>query len=479
MPFRITDERTLSYVLIFVLFAIMILTAFYTTGTADEGDSIGHYLLAQSAWHHPYLYFDHWGKPFFTLCISVFAQLSFKAVQMVNAMFIAGSLLLAVQVGRYLSISNLWMLPLLFAAVPLYYVNTLSGLTEPMFNFWLIAGIFLLLKNRHAVASTWLSFLPFIRSEGLIVIFPVALYLFLNRSYWSILLLAAGHLVYSVAGYLLMDKPLLWIFTEITYASFSSNYGKGTWDYFFIRSPEIFGYAGTVLFACGIFYRIKTHPPFQFKKARIDKQQLALDLLIFGIALSVFLFHVAAWAMGWFQSYGLRRVFLGVSGLILLIQLYGLNHLLSIVPSRFCNYAKALVVLIALLIPWLGVRYGYEPERQFSLKAMQRVMESASETVKEYYPDYKSKVICYEAPHFAFASGLDFYDKLNRIHGYEEYRYLKPGTLLIWDEWYMVTEGRTPYDSLIASGKFRKVAAFKDFNESDEVHSAIVFETIK
>ena len=61
-------------------------------------------------------------------------------------------------------------LTIILIFTPTYYVLTFSGLTEPLFALILIIGTYLCAKEKHASASILISFLPFVRSEGLIIL---------------------------------------------------------------------------------------------------------------------------------------------------------------------------------------------------------------------------------------------------------------------------------------------------------------------
>ena len=87
-----------------------------------------------------------------------------------------------------------------------------------------------------------LSFLPFIRSEGLVILGIITIYLLYNKQWRLLPLLAIGHLVYAVAGYPEYHS-FWWVFSKIPYGTLSSeHYGSGDLLYFVNNFHFIMGY---------------------------------------------------------------------------------------------------------------------------------------------------------------------------------------------------------------------------------------------
>jgi hypothetical protein len=82
---------TLLYAFTGLLFVVACIVALVLNGTNGGGDSIGHYLLAHHAWKYPNLFFNHWGKPVFTMLSSPFAQFGFKGVKLFNVFVTFGA----------------------------------------------------------------------------------------------------------------------------------------------------------------------------------------------------------------------------------------------------------------------------------------------------------------------------------------------------------------------------------------------------
>ncbi|MCS7029829.1 MAG: hypothetical protein NZ519_13810, partial [Bacteroidia bacterium] len=72
--------------------------------------------------------------------------------------------------------------------MPSYYILTFSGLTEPLFALFLSVGVYLLLREKYLFSVIWVSFMPFVRSEGLIIILAFTCFLIVQKK-WKVVTL--------------------------------------------------------------------------------------------------------------------------------------------------------------------------------------------------------------------------------------------------------------------------------------------------
>src|SRR4051794_15982578 len=78
------QEKRIAFSLLCLVIAfISIVTLMGFPGYGD-GDSITHFSISKSALHHPILFLHLWGKPFFILLTTWFAQAGFKGIQLFN-----------------------------------------------------------------------------------------------------------------------------------------------------------------------------------------------------------------------------------------------------------------------------------------------------------------------------------------------------------------------------------------------------------
>ncbi len=66
----------------FVAWLILCIVAITANGTADEGDSVNHYLYSRYAFAHPENFFNHWAKPIFVMITAPVAYFGFTAMKL-------------------------------------------------------------------------------------------------------------------------------------------------------------------------------------------------------------------------------------------------------------------------------------------------------------------------------------------------------------------------------------------------------------
>jgi len=422
-----------KYFIFFVLFSYLIcglLTIYFFEGTADDGDSILHYLFARYAPAHPELFFDHWAKPVFVLLASPFAQFGMNGMKLFNLLVTLCSIYFTFLSCSLLKIKNSIIVPLFLIFAPYVYVQTFSGLTEPLFALFLISGIYLILKNNYAAAAILISFLPFVRSEGIIIAGVFALF-FICRKKWMVLfLLLTGHLVYSLAGFFVYHD-FLWVFRKIPYARLSSAYGSGELNHFITQLFYVTGVPVYILFFLGIISYIVSW----IKKK--DKLFSENSLLVLGCTLAYIISHSLFWYLGIFNSMGLKRVLIGIMPLISIIALSGFNF---ITEQEFFNKKLKFVIQIIFILYICIFPFTKNPaamnfkndlnltERQVSARKLTVYLKQNFEIPGKLFYAYH---------YFTETIGIDHFDRKKHLElTYDNLIELKKGDLIIWDNWF-------------------------------------------
>ena len=189
-----------AQLLVAVLLAISVVMAFITKGTYDSGDSIKHYLFARYAFDYPLNYFDSWAKPLFTLLASGPAQAGFLGMKLFQCAVVAASAWCAYVMARALRLPMPELAVLFAYAAPDYFIIQFSGLTEPLFGLVLVGAVALAVTNRPGWSAALISFLPFVRSEGFILIGVWVVYLAWRRQWRSLPLVVLGYALFSLVG---------------------------------------------------------------------------------------------------------------------------------------------------------------------------------------------------------------------------------------------------------------------------------------
>ncbi len=412
--------------MLFIYAALAAWTIIYFDGTGDTGDSVSHYLFAKYAPKHPELYFDHWAKPVFVLLASPFAQFGFTGMKIFNSCVVLLTIFTTYRIAKTLKFRNAIIVSFILICTPLYFTLTFSGLTEPLFALVVSISILLLLKDKYIAASILISFLPFIRSEGLIFIGIFAIY-FSFKCKWKMLpLLVVGHLIYSFLGYFI-HHDLLWVIREIPYAHLDSVYGNGTLFHFSEKLYYLLGLPIYFLFVIGL---IAIYWDAIKKKSNLNEQVLlALGFLSFFIAHSLF------WFLGIFGSMGLLRVFICVMPIIALVALKGYNFITETVLGQLKLpqlIFKALLIVCVIIYPFTSNKAALNFNRDFSISQEQLLVQQIADfSIKNY--GTKHAYVCAH-PYFSLALSIDSFDKTKMVDWNESNLLnLQSGSLLIWD----------------------------------------------
>ncbi|MGB0839966.1 MAG: hypothetical protein ACPGXL_07490 [Chitinophagales bacterium] len=463
---------------IYPLLASYLLAAFgvmwYFDGTGDTGDSINHFLHSQYAFQHPELFFNHWGKPVFILLSSSFTQFGFVGMKLFNVLVVTLTLYLLFRIAEsiYSDTSRVWVVVLLAWFMPLYFILTFSGLTEPLFALVLIAGIYLIANKQQLTwALVLVSFLPFVRSEGLVMVGVFGLYALLDKKWRLLPLLGLGHLVYGIAGMSVYGTPL-WVFQKIPYAHKVSKYGSGDWFHFADKLTYVIGIPiyvllgiGSIAIAVQALRYYKEQPKHHFLPAIAHKQEQLLFVLILGGFFVFFMAHTAFWALGLFHSMGLKRVFVGVVPLMAIIAFHGWQTLGKIIASQSYRTAKVIRTLLlfyVLVFPFTGNPAAIKWDKAMRLTPEQHLVEEVAHYLKEN-DLLDGNVIIHAHPYLNHLLALDPFDPKRR-------QYLTSGTLkrlpqnsvVVWDSWFAVEDNGVGLELIEAQGKLVKRKIFEN-----------------
>lgn len=397
----------------------------------ESGDNIVHYYFARYAFDHPRLFLDFWAKPVFTILASPFAQLGFGGMKLFNGL--AGLLSAGI---AYLSAKKLgfrvpWLAILFTFFAPTYFTLLFSGYTEPLFGLFLIASFCLVLKKRYISAAVLVSFIPFIRTEGVMMIVLFGLYYCLKKQWKSLPFLATGSAVLTIAG-ILSGKGPFWIISDVPY-SVTSDYGSGTLTHYAVQWVLAVGIPLTVSSLAGLVLLLMRG--VKIRRALQAENGTELYLLLPALFLAYFIFHTLAWHWGLFTSYGLIRILVPLIPLQALISLFAVQQLLRnvVVNKRIATVILSLFLLYVTVFPFLGNPASVNWKRDFRERPELSLMHTISREVKAEFPDAK---LYYSEPFFSFTFGLDPFD--NRLHdNFTEMPLsdIPNGSVVIWDSW--------------------------------------------
>ncbi|MFM7080079.1 MAG: hypothetical protein ACKOYC_09870, partial [Bacteroidota bacterium] len=337
------------YLLLGLIFVFYLVQAFTFEGSYGGGDGVRHYLISKWSWDHPGQLLYSWGKPFFTLVTSPFSQFGLIGIKAYNALAATLTAWFAYLIAMRLGMRNPWPVLLLSVLAPVFACSVNSGLTEPSFGFFLMAAVLLFMHNRYLAGTLLISFLPFVRSEGNMMLPLFGMILLLRGKWFHIPLLAFGTLVYSLAGWFYYND-FLWVANQNPYTGHNADlYGSGELLHYIKRMDIIIGYPILVLFIIGLAWKLRDAKGLFNWKPEQANYSLEESWLIYGAFLTYFIAHSIFWWKGLFGSLGLERSIAGVTPMAGLIAWRGVMLLDEKFFSRKTPVFRNVFITIALV----------------------------------------------------------------------------------------------------------------------------------
>lgn len=450
---------------------LFIIFAFVFEGTGGNGDSLLHYMYAKYAWIDHSLFFNHWGKPVFTIISSPFAQFGFTGIKIFNVIASSFSVLFAYKIAKRFNLSYAHLIFIPLFAAPLFFKVMFSGLTEPFSAFILSAFLYAWVVNKKVAAITIISFIPFIRSEGIIILGVVLVYLLWTKNWKYVPLLIVGHLVISLLGYQYNDN-LLWVFNKIPYAKLSSVYGVGNWSHFV---NQLYFCLGPLIYFLLIIGLIKMLVAMFTSEKRSDFFNEKL-FLVYGIFIAFFIAHTMFWALGIFNSMGLNRVFVTVFPLVALICIEGLGFItqnLSVKIEKIVAYTFSLLIAIFTCLP-NPASINFKEDLLLD-EGMKTVKEKVVPYLETKYP---TKTYMSGDLSISFYSNRNVFKPNDFLMVYNTKPHLLNDTnfVFIWDPWFARVEGGLDLDVLKNSNNLKVDTIFKLASKNSENLEYIIFK---
>jgi hypothetical protein len=443
-------EKQLLFIFLFSLVILQVVFIFLNETTLGGTDNVTHFQTARYAFKYPELFLDHWGKPVYTALSAPFAIWGFKMAQFFNVVVAILTLFLVYRISKYLYASGAIFIVVLTAFAPIYFLLMTTCLTEILFSFVLVASVYLFIKNKFAFSAIVLSFIPFVRNEGLLLFIVFALAFILKRSHLSIILLLTGAIFYSIVGYFVLGD-FFWIINKFPHSVSDDIYGSGELLHFVKNSNFIFGIPLIAIILLGLGYWI-----FQIiRKIQLRDDNFILFLLIAGSWLAYFAAHSFVWWRG-ISSLGLIRVIGGVIPLAALTGTKGIQLIFEKIKSR--NIAVLILFLISVIQIFMFFKQNQLPSKAGPIEDL---LAKSVNYIKSEFPESKIYYFNTEIP---FMLRFDPYDQTKSNWGIGDK--IQPsnsidfGDIIIWDAHFGPNEGRVPLSALENDPFLERVKSF-------------------
>lgn len=447
------------YVHFFFFAFVLIIAWWYNSSTYDGGDSILHFLISKYSWKHPHLFMNHWGKPFFTLISSPFAQFGFKGITLLQLLLTGINcwMLYKIAIIRNFLYPRVVVLLYLFATHTLLIIH--SGLTEPLFSTILLLCYYLVLRDRHNISFILLSFLPFVRTEGIIILIIYAVYAIWHKKYKQLPLLFVGLFAYSLIGLFFYYHNFFWFWQQNPYADVSGDhYGSGNLNHYFVQFWYLTGIPFTILFVLGIVYHI-----IKMVKQRTyfkDTQNCREFLLHFGVFTGFFFAHVVFWTFGIFGSFGMQRIMMSVMPLAAPVAGMGVYTLTSWVTHEHVKkWLLSLLILIVIAFPFSGNKAAWKWPDDFQLSEKQQLAKEVYQ--KHPIADKKIASLYY---YFPLLYNIDPFDNNEFVALHPEALNDTSVDLIIWDNWFAPKESYITKEKMDAQKEYQPIGQYPATN---------------
>jgi hypothetical protein len=441
-------------ILIFSIFFFIGVMVLASPLCYEGGDNYIHYMLANYSWQFPCLFLDHWGKPAYTILSSPFAQFGFKGSKFFNVILAVLTLYYTFLTASRLQLKQPWLSIIFVCMAPIYFIMFNTSLTEILFGFFVIYGVYTFLNGKFIASTIIISILPFVRSEGYFFILLFIYALVVKKKIAYIPLLFLGLLLFSLAGHFSCYHDILWVMHANPYHNDAVKiYGTGELLYYIKMYPYITGAPLSILILSGIF---SVFWDFRHSKINFLFKNQTLILIIYPAIIYVGI-HSWLFYSGKLSSVGEIRVMAAIMPLFSLIALKGWNFYSSLTGGGYRRiFFTAGIILFTIKGAFKIYDWGFKPS------GTEEVVLEASDWLKKS-PYVKNKVFCYN-PLFYVVLNLNPYDKSKFEFGVHDVNTpesnMEIGDLIIWDAHLGPNEGNLPLDRLLNNVHYKLLHIF-------------------
>ncbi len=139
-------------------------------------DDIFRYCHVKTLLFNPVIALNYYCKIGYMFIAGLFYNIlpfGMSSLRIMNVLFSGGIIILTYKLTRLLSFSKFaaYLTMILLVTFPVYFLLSLSTLSEVMYSFFIILAIYLLYQERYSFSILVIAFLPLIRQEGLLYVF--------------------------------------------------------------------------------------------------------------------------------------------------------------------------------------------------------------------------------------------------------------------------------------------------------------------
>ncbi len=450
------NKNTLIVLMLLMLGVLFGIISFLSQGSYGGADDLHHYRISRYSFSNPGFFFDHWGKPVFTALSSVFSQFGYNAAKLFNVLAAMLAALFAWLLAKNRGLKNHWMIIPFVLFAPVFASLIPSVMTEITGAMLLILAAYLYFKEDYKWAAVLVSFLPFARIEGALII-PLFVFMFLLRKQWkAIPWIFTGLLFYSIVGGIYYGD-FLWVINKMPYSSASADiYGSGNLFFYISGAKAIWGIPLSILFVLGVIVHLfkLLETKFSLKQKEIDEFVILLLPVVVIVG-----FHSFVWYLGT-GALALNRFMTLIVPPFVFFSLKGFNFIVD--NLSFKKESVRLIFKIVILI--LVVRTAFSIHKfPVPIGQKEAVLKEACDFLTENQLD--KNIIHYYDPHVFFFLGINPHDSTRILESIPSASNpgegMAPGSILVWDAHFSANEGRLPLERVMGSDKMEMIGVFR------------------
>lgn len=458
---NLRSVKNFHWLLLITVIILLVVMSFLSEGFYGGADNLTHYYISRYSFKHPHLFLDTWGRPVFTIMSSPFSQFGFQGLKMFNVLLGCLSAFLGFLTARKIGIAKAWIAILFVIFTPIYFLMTMTGLTEIQFGFILLLSVYLFFDEKYIASAVIISFIPMSRSEGFVFL-PLFLLAFLmKKKFKPIPFLITGLVFFSLIGYFYIWKDFFWIFTHFPYPMHHPLYKeKGNLFYFIISSPQIFGLPLLILFLAGT----GLYGYLFFKSKKEDRLKVFLEIWLLVIpVLLFFALHSVLYWKALFGSMGFVRVVTGVLPLAAIVSLKAYDYL----EKKYFKKEIFRKVLLAVLIVLLLI--SNFPTGRYPVRFLPReqAIKKTAGWLKQVSLNHN--IILYTHFYVPYLLNLDPYNNAQCVQLFNKkwLNFYPENTVVIWDSYFGPNECNFPVDFLEKSRVYKLVNIFRSTSDQN------------
>lgn len=490
--FKINEKAALA---ISALAAFLLLSCLYFQGNGMlEGgqDSYNHFLISKYAFKYPQLLLDQWGKPVYTILAHPFCAFSLGTAVFFNILcLVAGAFITGLTLIK-LELKYAWLACWICVFCPISLGNAIATLTEPLNMLMLSAAFYAWIADRKIAATLLFSFLPWIRTEGFVILVPFLVYLIFTKQYKLIPYLIVGTFIFNLLGWFQTGEPF-WFITENPYFAIETDSERfapepGSFLFYIRDNKNIFGNITLIFSALGAGYFA-----FQyfFKKTNI-KQSAFVFWVVAGVFVAYYFAHSFIIWRGMLGTHGMTRVMMVIVPCVAFFMVYFINVIFKPFSNQFNPYKNIVLILFAFVLTYQAYRVKGYPTQfyNFNKTSVPQIANVQNLDLAYQYLEKNNltnQVIYHQLPLFDVRYDRDPYAKPLTKDWKTAYiwsidlneNWAPKNSIIIWDRYHAQREGNMPFEKISTSIDYRLLTQFTENDSTVSDNDIYIFQKIK